>query len=77
MSIDNRLNRVLRQVLPDEAIEINDALSPQTCQDWDSVTTINLMFMIEQEFAVRFVGTTFLEFGNVGEIRTYLERAAT
>ena len=36
---------------------------------WDSLAHINLMFAIEQEFRIEFVGNEMGELANVGELK--------
>lgn len=77
MPIDDRLYRVVRQVIPDDSVAIDDSLGPDTYDRWDSITSLNLMFMVEQEFDVVFASNSFMALQTVGDIRAYLERAAT
>lgn len=74
MTIDQRLYRLVRLVIPDESIAIDDGLGPSSYIRWDSITSLNLMFFVEQEFNVVFESRSFFDFRNVGDIRAHLER---
>jgi acyl carrier protein len=76
MSIDERLQNVFRVAFADDSLMISSQFSPDDRDDWDSVASINLMFLVEQEFDVHFKGSEFMEFNNVGEILAYLRRVS-
>ena len=73
MNVLEQLEEIFQSVLGDDSI----ALTPQTTAGdlagWDSLAHINLMFSIEQTFAVQFVNNQFAEFGNIGELIAFLE----
>lgn len=73
MTVHERLEEVFRMVLNDDEIVLTDSTTAADVPGWDSLAHINLMFSIEQEFGVQFVGNQFGEFENVGELERFLE----
>jgi acyl carrier protein len=73
MSVQQRLEAVFKDVFNDQGIALADATTAADIPGWDSVAHITLMFGIEQEFGVQFVGNQLAEFETIGALRTYLE----
>ncbi len=73
MTVQERLEEVFRMVFDDDSIALADEVTSADVPGWDSLAHVNLMFSIEQEFGVQFVGNQFSEFENVGELRRFLE----
>jgi acyl carrier protein len=72
-----QLEEVFREVFNLEDLILADATTAQDIPGWDSVAHINLMFSIEQAFNVRFNGNELAEFKNIGELKAFLDRAAS
>lgn len=75
MSVLDQLQDLFRTVFNDDDLMLSDQTTAADIPAWDSVATVNLMFMIEQAFSVQFPGDTFVNFGNIGELRVHLEQA--
>lgn len=73
MDLHGRLEEIFQNVFDDDNMRIDDATSATDIQGWDSIMNINLMVAIEQEFGVRFRGDELNEFGNIGELKHFLE----
>jgi acyl carrier protein len=74
MSTHARLERIFREVFNDESLVIRDDMTSRDIPGWDSLAHINLMFSIESEFDMRFVGNQLAELSNIGELKTLLDR---
>jgi acyl carrier protein len=75
MSTQARLERIFREVFNDDSLALRDDMTNRDIAGWDSLAHINLMFSIESEFNVRFVGNQLAELANIGELKALLERA--
>lgn len=74
MSIDEQLTRILRDVMGDQSLVVNDELNAAEVEGWDSLSHVTLMFSVEQEFGIQFMGEEFAELGDVGELRQLIEK---
>lgn len=72
MTVEERLTALFQDVFGDEDLIATDELTAADVEAWDSVAHINLMFAIEQEFAVQFEGNQLAEFENVGALKAWL-----
>ena len=74
MGTQARLERIFREVFNDDSLILRDDMTSRDIAGWDSLAHINLMFSIESEFDVRFVGNQLAELANIGELKAFLER---
>lgn len=74
MSIEEKLSRILRDVMDDQSLVVNDELTAADVEGWDSLSHVTLMFSLEQEFGIQFMGEEFAELGDVGELRQLIEK---
>jgi acyl carrier protein len=51
---NEQLQRVFREVFENDALEVHDALSPETLADWDSFHQVKLVIAVQEEFGVSF-----------------------
>ena len=72
MNLQERLNSIFQSVFVDDELSLADTMTADDIDGWDSVTHINLMFAIEQEFGFQFSGNELAEFANVGELKEFL-----
>jgi acyl carrier protein len=54
-------------------LEVHDALRASDVEAWDSLAHVNLMFALEEAFAIQFSGEEFANFEDVGALRRHLE----
>lgn len=72
--IDARLTDIFRSTFGDESLELTDAMTADDVAAWDSVSHIQLVFAVEEEFGIK-LGMKDLEtLENVGALRTLVER---
>jgi acyl carrier protein len=72
MELHERLEGLFCEVFDDQHLTLTDETTAHDIPKWDSLTHINLMFSIEQEFGVRFNGNELAELKNIGELKAYL-----
>ena len=63
-----KLNAVFRDVFDDENITVNDSTTADDIEDWDSLSHINLVESVEDEFEVKFSMKDVVKMKNVGEM---------
>ncbi|MBQ7635099.1 MAG: acyl carrier protein [Bacteroidaceae bacterium] len=72
--IYNRLTAVFRDVFDDETLTINPATNADEVEEWDSLSHVQLIVAVEQEFGVRFTSREILKWRNVGEMAEALQQ---
>lgn len=73
--IYERLNRVFREVFDDDTITVNASTTAADIDDWDSLTHIQLIAAVEDEFGVKFSMKQVSSMKNVGEMAQILADA--
>lgn len=63
-----RLNRVFRDILDDETIELHDETVADDVDGWDSFEHINLIVGVEEEFSFKIPMGKVVSMSNVGEM---------
>ncbi|MFR5864221.1 MAG: HAD-IIIC family phosphatase [Acutalibacteraceae bacterium] len=74
--IYNRLNAVFREVFDDESITVSENTTAADIEDWDSLTHIQLIAAVEDEFGVKFSMKQVSSMKNVGEMAQIIADAA-
>jgi acyl carrier protein len=74
MDVHQRLESVFKEVFNDDSLSLRDDMSSRDIPGWDSVAHINLMFAIESNFGIQFVGNELAEYNNVGELKNAIAR---
>ena len=65
--VHKRLTAVFRDIFDDPSLEITDKTTADDIADWDSITHINLITAVEQEFKVSFSTKDVKSLKNVGD----------
>jgi acyl carrier protein len=74
-SIADRMSRIFRDVFDDDTITIRDDMTSADIEGWDSLSHINLIYALEQEFKIVFtIGEAGSALRNVGDLRALIER---
>lgn len=73
MTLHQRLEGVFRSVFNNDDLVLRDEMTSADVPGWDSLEHINLMFAIEEEFGVQFVGNELAELENIGALKRVLE----
>ncbi len=74
--IYERLNRVFREVFDDDTITVNASTTAADIDDWDSLTHIQLIAAVEDEFGVKFSMKQVSSMKNVGEMAEIISESA-
>ena len=73
--IYNRLNEGFREGFDDDSITVNAETTAADIEDWDSLTHIQLIAAVEDEFGVKFSMKQVSSMKNVGEMAQILADA--
>ncbi len=71
--VHNKLNNVFRDVFDDETIVLNDSMTSNDIEGWDSLMQITLVSSIEGEFDICFNLKDIQNVTNVGEMVDLIE----
>ncbi len=77
MDTKSRLEKVMREVFDDEEISINDETTADDIEEWDSLTHVELIVAVEEEFACKFSTVEVMKLKNVGEFIKLIDRKKT
>ena len=66
LAIKNKLEKIFRVVFDDEEICINDEMTADDIEEWDSLAHINLVVAIEREYKIRFALGELMVLQDVG-----------
>ncbi|HTA76468.1 MAG TPA: acyl carrier protein [bacterium] len=69
-----RLQKILRQVVGDDQLVINDKTTADEVTGWDSFNHINLIMGVEMEFGIRFNVAELEGLKNVGGFVALIEK---
>ena len=72
--IYKRLNEVFREDFDRDDISLNDETTAADVEGWDSLSHINLMDAVEEEFDIRLDMKTVVKMKNVGEMVDAIEK---
>ena len=59
---------ICRDVFENDGLELNDESNANTVDEWDSLTHLNLINDIEEEFKMKFTLDEFSNSANLGEL---------
>lgn len=76
MSVEQRMQRVIKDVLRHDDLVLSDEMTAGDVEGWDSLAHINIMFLLESEFGVHFTDEQLNGFRTVGDLRRYLAETA-
>jgi acyl carrier protein len=68
---------VFRTVFNDESLVLRDETTAAEVPGWDSLEHINLMFALEEEFGMQFVGNELAELENIGALKQLIEQRSS
>jgi acyl carrier protein len=73
-NMDERIKAVMANVFNVAMADLNDNSSPEQIDTWDSLTHMNLMVALEEEFEVKFDDDHILQINDFGSICDVLVR---
>ena len=74
MDVHQRLEQIFQNSFGDDDLVLRDEMTSEDIPGWDSLAHINLMFAIESEFGMQFIGNELAEMSNIGELKARLTR---
>ena len=63
-----RLNKIFAEVFDNQALTVDDSTVAQDIDGWDSLTHMELVAAIEEEFGIEFEMKELQELSNVGRL---------
>lgn len=69
-----RLQKVFRLVFLNETLQIAASTSAKDIKMWDSLTHLELIAAVEQEFGIQFSFNEVMQFNNVGDMVQLIEK---
>ena len=63
-----KMTEVFREVFDDPEIELTPEMTADDIEEWDSMTHINLIMMVEMRFDIEFSQKEVMRFENVGDL---------
>jgi acyl carrier protein len=70
-----RIEVVVRSMLNDDQIHLDQATRPADVPGWDSLANITIVFALEDEFGIRFGDGDLGSTRSIGELATHIDRA--
>lgn len=70
----DRVVKICRDVFENDELEFNETTSAKEIEEWDSLTHLNLMSDIEEEFNITFTLEEFSSTKNLGELVNILKK---
>jgi acyl carrier protein len=67
MKVKEKLQLIFRDLFEDDSIELNDSMTSNDIEDWDSLMHINLIICIEEEFKIKLTTNEAFNTKSVGE----------
>jgi acyl carrier protein len=74
VALREQLQEVFRDVFDDPSLELTSATTAADIPDWDSLQHVTLLFRIEDEFGIEFIGDEAASLANVGELEALLQK---
>ena len=72
--VELTLRRVVSEVFGIAPEDVTDEVSPDTIDDWDSLSHLRLVTALEDAFALKFENAEIMDMTTVGAIRDIVER---
>ena len=74
MKINERLKKVILNVFPDLQLEITPSMSSSDIDDWDSMTHLNLVMQVQEEFNITMEFNDVISIESIGDLMEYLQK---
>lgn len=72
-----RLTRVFREIFDDQALVVRPDMTASDVERWDSLSHIDMIISVEEEFAIRFPTLEVMGLKNVGDLVEIIRARAT
>jgi acyl carrier protein len=67
--IDQRVEKIFREVFENDGMQIEDGLCPDNVMDWDSLAQVKLIVGLEEEFGIKFTTEEVTRLKSVGDLK--------
>lgn len=74
--LDRRLCEIVRDVIGDEDLVLDESTSARDVEGWDSLAHINIMVAVESVFGVNFTSDELTRFEDLGQLQQHLQQRA-
>ena len=74
MKINERLKNVILNVFPDLQLEITPIMNSSDIDEWDSMTHLNLVMQVQEEFNITMEFNDVISIESIGDLMEYLEK---
>ena len=71
--ISKRLKKVILKTLRLDNVELTEEMEASEVPGWDSLSHINVILAIEEEFEVRFKDAEIIRLKNIGELQKLID----
>ncbi len=68
MDIMNEVQEIFRKVFDDDGLIISSRTTADDIEDWDSLTHMQLIVMLEKHYKIKFTTAEIKKAANVGEL---------
>ena len=72
----SRLTTVFRDIFQDDTLVATPEMTAADVERWDSLTHIDMILMVEQDFGIRIPTRSVSRMRNVGDLVTLVQRLA-
>jgi acyl carrier protein len=72
--IQERLTPIFRDVFDDETLVLNDKMTADDVDEWDSLSHVRMIFTVEKAFGVKFAASEVTSMKNVGDLAALIEK---
>ena len=72
--IYEKLNEIFREVFDNPEITVTPEMTADDIEEWDSMSHMNLIMMVELRFGIAFEQREVLGFENVGELAKVVQK---
>ena len=72
--IDQRIEKIFREVFENDGMQIEDGQSPGNVMDWDSLAQVKLIVGLEEEFGIKFTTEEVTHLKSVGDLKQVIAK---
>ncbi len=72
-TIKSQLTEVFREVFNDDNIVVENEMTASDVEAWDSISHIDMMCMVEDEFEIKLTTKEIVGLTNIGELISIIE----
>ena len=72
--LTEQLQKVFRKVFMDEKLTIGPGTTAKDIKMWDSLTHLELIAAVEEEFGIKFTFSEVMQFNNVGDMMDVIRK---